>query len=84
MCLSKDSRVARDDTPDLDIPMNAAPKFDDLSLPDNLRKYFTLDKDFKHVPGVSLTFKSLFCNRSNFFRENSLVKAVKMKKLIMK
>ena len=54
MCLSKDSRVGRHDTPDLDINMNAPPKSDDVSLPENLKKFFTLDKEFKQVPGVSL------------------------------
>ena len=56
MCLSKDSRVARQDTPDLDINMNAPPKSDDVSLPENLKQFFTLDKEFNQVPGVSLNF----------------------------
>ena len=56
MCLSKDSRVARQDTPDLDINMNAPPKSEDVSLPENLSKYFTLDKNFQQMPGVSLDF----------------------------
>ena len=41
-------RVARDDNPDLDIPMNAAPVSDTV-IPDTLSKYFTLDHEFKPV-----------------------------------
>ena len=42
-------RVARESKdPDLDIPMNAAPK-SDPAIPETLSKYFSLDKDFNPV-----------------------------------
>ena len=45
-------RVARDNNPDLDIPMNAAPKENEQTIPDTLTKYFTLDKN-RNTVGVS-------------------------------
>ena len=41
-------RVARDDNPDLDIPMNAAPNSNPI-IPDTLSKYFTLDNDLQPI-----------------------------------
>ena len=57
-CQIRSSRVARDDNPDLDIPMNAAPKENEQTIPDTLTKYFTLDKNRNPV-GVSLECRAL-------------------------
>ena len=52
-------RVARESKdPDLDIPMNAAPK-SDPAIPETLSKYFSLDKDFNPV-GVKNISSSIF------------------------
>ena len=51
-------RVARESKdPDLDIPMNAAPK-SDPAIPETLSKYFSLDKDFNPV-GVNNILSSI-------------------------
>jgi len=51
-CLEKDSRVAKSDTPDLDLLQNAAPEGDgDRETPGELAKYFSLDDDFKAIGG---------------------------------
>ena len=52
-------RVARESKdPDLDIPMNAAPK-SDPAIPETLSKYFSLDKDFNPV-GVNNILSFIF------------------------
>merc|ERR1711970_1601088 len=50
MCLEKDSRVARNDSPDLNLPMNAAAEGED-EIPELLGKYFSLDPDKKPIGG---------------------------------
>jgi len=52
-CLEEDSRVAKQDTPDLDVLFNAKPEGDgDVKPPAELEKYFTLDKDLRSVGGA--------------------------------
>ena len=41
-------RVARNDNPDLNLPMNAAAKGED-EIPELLGKYFSLDRNLKPV-----------------------------------
>jgi hypothetical protein len=51
-------RVARADKPDLDLPMNAAPKDED-EIPELLGKYFSLDDDLNPVEGVSVAMSNV-------------------------
>jgi len=50
MCLEKDSRVAREGDPDLDVVMNADAKGED-AIPELLGQYFSLDNKLKPIGG---------------------------------
>jgi len=51
-CLERDSRVAKNDSPDLNIMLNASPQGDgERKTPAEVEDYFTLDENMKSVGG---------------------------------